>query len=364
MARERPKQRFSERDLGNNPLANRVFPKLLFRNIVNHDHFFLINDWTFTDFNRIISLPLEGEIQDRMKASYDDCLYEFLQFLRIEKSLAENTILAYERDVRQYIIFLKSEKVKKPEKIRRSDILNFVASLSESGLSMTSISRKISAIRGFHRFLVNEGMLSSDPTLNLKTPKKWNKIPKTLTYEQVEKLLDAPDTSKAIGYRDSVMLELIYATGMRVSELINLRISDLHLDVGYLICFGKGNKERIIPINEVAIDKLKYYLTAVRKEFVKRKATNYLFLGTWGDKMSRVNFWKRIKKYAKEAGIEVEISPHTLRHSFATHLLEHDADLRSIQMLLGHANIMTTQIYIHIARKRLKEVYQRLHPRA
>jgi len=295
---------------------------------------------------------------------YETFLREFLLFLTIERNLAENTILAYERDLKQFIVFMKSEKIKKASNVTRMDILNFIASLSDLGLNMTSVSRKISAIRGFYKYLTNENLLKSNPTQNLKTPRKWHKIPKTMTFEQVEKLLEAPNEKTNIGYRDSVMLELIYATGMRVSELINLRISDMHLDVGYLVCFGKGSKERIIPINQVAIEKLEHYIGAVRKNLIKKKATNYLFLGTWGKRMSRVNFWKRIKKYSKLAGLKIEISPHTLRHSFATHLLEHDADLRTIQMLLGHANITTTQIYIHIAQKRLKEVYQKLHPRA
>ncbi|MDN5311399.1 MAG: integrase/recombinase XerD [Thermoanaerobacteraceae bacterium] len=236
--------------------------------------------------------------------------------------------------------------------------------MHKKGKASSSISRACAAIKSFYHFLVMERLIEKDPTLNLDTPKLEHRLPRVLTLNEVEQLLNQPDTSVIWGFRDKTMLELLYATGIRVSELILIKVEDLNVEMGFLRCFGKGSKERIVPVGSVALKYLDIYINEVRPKFLKEQDNGILFLNHLGKGLTRQGFWKIIRKYAQKAGIEKHITPHTLRHSFATHLLENGADLRSVQEMLGHADISTTQIYTHITRSKIKEVYDRTHPRA
>ncbi|KPC99385.1 Tyrosine recombinase XerD [Geobacillus sp. BCO2] len=224
----------------------------------------------------------------------------------------------------------------------------------------------MASIRSFHQFLLREKIAAQDPTVHIETPQFERTLPKVLSVEEVEALLAAPQVSTPFGLRDKAMLELLYATGMRVSELVQLNLSDVHLTMGFVRCYGKGRKERIVPIGRMAIEALAHYLEHGRPQLVnpRRRATEALFLNHYGQRLTRQGFWKILKRLAKEAGIEKELTPHTLRHSFATHLLENGADLRAVQELLGHADISTTQMYTHVTKTRLKDVYKQYHPRA
>lgn len=246
----------------------------------------------------------------------------------------------------------------------RKQITDFIMNLKDNGLSANSISRNLAAIKSFHRFLVIERYIKDDVTSVMDSPKLWKKLPEVLNLEEVERLLSKPNLRDWLGIRDKAALELMYATGMRVSELVDLKLDNVNLDVGFIKCKGKGQKERIIPVGRKAITAIERYLNKIRPKLVKKKENvQHLFLTRLGRKMSRQTFWKIIKKYLKRAKIKKEVSPHTLRHSFATHLLERGADLRVVQELLGHANISTTQIYTHINKERLKSIHKKYHPR-
>jgi len=236
--------------------------------------------------------------------------------------------------------------------------------MQKSGKASSSISRTCAALRSFYQFLFREHVISEDPTIDLDTPKLEQRLPKVLNTEEVEKLLSQPDITTPLGLRDKSMLELLYATGMRVSELISLSVEDVNLETGFLRCMGKGSKERIIPVGSIALEYLKEYLSSVRKQLLNGKESKKLFFNRQGNPMTRQGFWKIIKKYSKQAGIYKKITPHTLRHSFATHLLENGADLRAVQEMLGHADISTTQRYTHLTQNRIKQVYDKTHPRA
>lgn len=306
----------------------------------------------------------------------------FLSYLSVERGLSNNTISSYRGDLNCYIDFLAGQHIDALSKITKNDITNLMLNQKDKGISANSIARRLAAIRMFHRFLSRERILKSDPTSLIDSPKLWKKIPETLSLNEVVALLGQPNIRDKQGIRDRAILETLYATGMRVSEAVNLKLSGVNLEIGFLRCIGKGNKERVIPLGKKAIASIKRYAEASRRSFlnpvrntkvlgkenkisngVKKKESEFLFLNRSGNKISRQSLWKIIKKYAKDARIKKPIKPHTLRHSFATHLLERGADLRSVQEMLGHSDISTTQIYTHINKDRLKAIHRMFHPR-
>lgn len=293
-----------------------------------------------------------------------ELLSNFVEFLLVERGLAKNTIDSYKRDLKSYLTYLRLQGIKNINDTNRAIIVSYLLFMQRDGKASSSISRACAAIKSFYHFLVRERYIKDDPTINLDTPKLEHRLPRVLSVEEVDKLLKQPNLNNPLGFRDRTMLELLYATGMRVTELITLTVENINLDMGYVRCFGKGSKERILPIGSIAIKYLKKYLIDVRYKLLKGNDTNVLFLNNRGEGLSRQGFWKIIKKYSKQANLSIEVTPHTLRHSFATHLLENGADLRAVQEMLGHADISTTQIYTHITRSKIKEVYDNTHPRA
>jgi integrase/recombinase XerD len=287
----------------------------------------------------------------------------FLNYLSVERGLANNTIISYREDLNSYMDFLEANRINALSKITRNDVTNFMLSQKDKGIAENSIARRLAAIRMFHRFLARERISNSDPTAMVDSPKLWKKVPDTLSLGEVEALIAQPNIRDKQGLRDNAILETLYATGMRVSEAVNLKSDNVNLDVGFLRCTGKGNKERVVPIGSKAINSIKRYQKISRPHFLKNQKSEFLFLNRFGKKISRQSYWKILKKYAKEANIKKPIRPHILRHSFATHLLEGGADLRSVQEMLGHSNISTTQIYTHIDRNRLKTIHKQFHPR-
>ena len=292
----------------------------------------------------------------------EDLLHSFLEFLTVEKGLASNTALSYRRDLGKYFLFL-NQIHSQPLKAGEEDLIRFIHQQSRSGLGARSLARLISTLRSFHKFLVREGKRGEDPAANLTSPRTWLALPKFLTVEEVERLLDQPEAGSLLGVRDRAMLEVLYAAGLRVSELVSLKTEGLNWKGGFLICQGKGGKERIVPLGGSAVRAVKRYLEEVRSKLVKRPSS-ILFLTRRGQAFTRQGIWKLLKAYAVRAGLPNRISPHVLRHSFATHLLERGADLRSVQLMLGHSQITTTQIYTHVSRERLRRVYDKYHPRA
>ncbi|MCL6453246.1 MAG: site-specific tyrosine recombinase XerD [Alicyclobacillus sp.] len=292
----------------------------------------------------------------------DDRIDAFVEYLAVERGLSQNTLESYRRDLEGFLRFL-GEGAAQAE-VRRRDILAYLGHLRQLGRANTTVSRNLASIRSFYHFLLREEYIGTDPTVNVETPKVEKRLPKVLTVHEVERLLAAPDSSTATGCRDRAMLELLYGTGIRVTELVSIQLDDVNLGAGFLRCFGKGGKERIIPFGEVANHALTVYIEHGRPSLQRNEATRALFLNHLGAQMSRQGFWKILKKHAAAAEIVKDITPHTLRHSFATHLLERGADLRAVQEMLGHADISTTQIYTHLTRARLKEAYAAAHPRA
>jgi integrase/recombinase XerD len=290
----------------------------------------------------------------------DDILRKFLDFLAVEKGLAQNTVESYERDLRKYLLFMKD---KSHDEITQADVVSFLSHLSSSGISMPSIARSLAAVRGLHKYLIMDGLVRMDPTLNLETPHGWKRLPKTLSTADVDALLAQPDMATPIGLRDKAMLELLYATGLRVSELVGLRLQDINLERGFLIVMGKGSKERAVPMGEVAATAVSRYLESGRSALLNGSDSDLLFISSKRRGITRQMFWERIKFYSLKAGIGTAISPHTLRHSFATHLLDNGADLRAVQAMLGHSDISTTQIYTHVSMERLRKIHGKYHPR-
>ena len=286
---------------------------------------------------------------------------QFINHLRVERGLSENTIQSYSRDLMKFFQFLEKRKLS-PLLVTQDDIVEYVGTLS-SVLSARSIARNISALKMFFRFLVSDGKIESSPARLLDTPKLERRLPEILSHKEVELLLSTPDISKPLGQRDRAMLEVLYATGLRVSELIGLNISNINLNAGFVRTVGKGSKERMVPMGSKAMEALKDYLSDGRARLLKKQSSSFLFLNSRGRHMTRQGFWKIIKRYGLAAGIKKVITPHIMRHSFASHLLEYGADLRSVQVMLGHADISTTQIYTHITRERLKKVHEKYHPR-
>lgn len=292
----------------------------------------------------------------------EDALRVFLEFLSVEKGLSSNTLLSYSQDLKKLFLFL--QKGKKPWlKAGEEDLIKFIHLQSRTGLSSRSLARLISSLKSFYRFLVREGAVKRNPAANLSYPKSWFSLPKFLTVEEVETLLNQPDERDLRGTRDKAMLELIYAAGLRVTELLTLKPEDLNLDDRFLLCMGKGGKQRIIPIGKSASSAVRSYLGKARPRLLKRPS-EFLFLTSRGKAFTRQGFWKLVRAYARKAGLGPKISPHILRHSFATHLLERGADLRSVQLMLGHSQITTTQIYTHVSRQRIRHLYDKYHPRA
>jgi len=287
----------------------------------------------------------------------------FLNYLTVEKGLATNTLDAYGRDLSRYLTFLNKAGVGEPDKISRTDVLRFLGNLKQEGLSARSRARTLSAVRMFHRFLRMEKLSDQDPTALVESPRMLRPLPHLLSQDEVEKLLSAPMGDQALAQRDRAMFEVLYATGVRVSELVSLRLSDLNLEIGCLSAFGKGSKQRLIPFGEEALAALREYLEGGRAQLNKSGLAQIIFLNRSGKGLTRQGFWKILKRRALVAGISQQISPHMLRHSFATHLLENGADLRAVQTMLGHADISTTQIYTHVIRERLRQVHEQFHPR-
>jgi integrase/recombinase XerD len=288
--------------------------------------------------------------------------------LRVEKGLAQNTILAYGRDLKKFAAFLRKRQKLRLEDVDREDVVDFLSSLYKEKLDSRSVARYLVSLRGLYKFALMEEMIRVDPTENLESPKVRSSLPTYLRVDEVNKLLQAPDLNTSFGLRDRAMLEVLYSTGLRVSELLNLRISDIDVRIGCVRCVGKGDKERLVPIGRKAIEAVEQYLATGRPQFAKPSSppphNQVLFLTRVGRRLSRVGIWKIIHDYGTRLGLRGRLTPHKLRHSFATHLLEGGADLRSVQLMLGHADISTTQIYTHVVEERLKQVYKAHHPRA
>jgi integrase/recombinase XerD len=287
----------------------------------------------------------------------------FINYSRVEKGLSENTLLAYGRDLKKFQKFADSRKCEAKD-ITRDEIVDFLRALYEARLDSRSVARHLVTLRNFFRFLLLEGILREDPAANVEAPKMRMRLPAHLTLEEIHQLLQQPDARTAAGVRDRTMIELLYSTGLRVSELVSLKLSDLQMESGCLRCIGKGDKERLVPMGKTAIAAVEEYARTARQKLLHGKVSPYVFVNRFGGKMGRVGFWQRLGLYGRMAGLRVKLKPHMLRHSFATHLLERGADLRSVQLMLGHADISTTQIYTHVAKERLKQVYKQHHPRA
>ena len=290
-------------------------------------------------------------------------LDQFLHYLTVEKGLAKKTLEAYSHDLNRFLDYLQEKRIEDVLGATKLDVRAFLLTLRVRKLSNKTIVRNLVAIRTFFRFLTQEGKLESNPVEDLESPQLAKTLPEILSLREVEELLEAPKPQTPLGIRDRSMLEMLYATGMRVSELVSLQMNQLNLEGGYVLLFGKGSKERAVPLGAEAIKRVSDYLKGARQILLKGKESPFLFLNRSGRKMSRQAFWKKIKTYGRRAGIRKKITPHLLRHSFASHLLARGADLRSVQMLLGHADISTTQIYTHVTGERLKQVHKRHHPR-
>ena len=286
----------------------------------------------------------------------------YLDHLRVERRLADHTLESYARDLAGLAAFAAGLD-RTPERLDRAALEAFVRQQMASGLSPRSVARAVAAVRGFYRFLVLDRRLEDSPAEDLRPPRAWPALPKFLAIEQVDALIAQPDVTTARGLRDRALIELLYATGMRVSELISVRAADLHLDEHYLTCIGKGNKERLIPMGEQAALWIRRYQSEGRQALTKGRSSPRLFVNARGGGLTRVGFWKILKGYGRRANLPSSLSPHVLRHSFATHLLERGADLRAIQLMLGHADLSTTQIYTHVLEARLRSIYDRFHPR-
>ena len=293
-----------------------------------------------------------------------DLLDEFCDHLWLEDGLSRNTLESYRRDLSKFVMWLRRQRDVSILQSTQADIQGFLAHLvSENKAKATSTSRAISSLKRLFRYLLRQNKISIDPTLQIATPKLPRSLPKSLTEQDVELLLNAPDVTTSLGMRDRTMFEVLYATGLRVSELVTLTVAQVSLDMGVVRVMGKGSKERLVPLGEEALDWLRRYLQEARKELLGTQLSDALFVTARGAGMTRQMFWYLIKKHAKSGGLNKPMSPHTLRHAFATHLLNHGADLRVVQLLLGHADISTTQIYTHVARERLKALHTQHHPR-
>jgi len=294
----------------------------------------------------------------------------FLNYLAVEKGFSENTLAAYQNDLHQLAGFVEEEATKQGfisswANFGRQGVLSYLLNLKERNYAATTIARKVAAARSFFSFMVAEGIIKTDPTENMSSPSVGKSLPKPISISQVRQLLDQPaKLSTPEAKRDRAMLQLLYASGMRISELVSLNLGDVDTEGGYVRCFGKGHKERVIPVHEQAALAVKEYAEKTRPQLLHNKSETALFLNPRGDRLTRQGFWQKLKEYAKSADLDIKISPHTLRHSFATHMLSGGADLRAVQELLGHANISTTQVYTHLTSEHVRRTYERSHPRA
>jgi integrase/recombinase XerD len=288
---------------------------------------------------------------------------EYLNFLTVEKGVSRLTLDAYSRDLNRYISFICGSGSKDMANVTPDDVISYLAQIKKEGLNARSVNRGLAALRGFYKFLIHEKKIDTNPVANIELAKVWSRLPGTLSMEEMNLLLGEPGLNNPLAIRDTAMMELMYATGIRVSEIITLTMNTINWQVGYLVVMGKGSKERIVPIGRSAYNCLQEYVNHARPIFVKEHATNILFLNRSGRGLTRQGFWKILKKYAHRIGLQKKVHPHTFRHSFASHLLEGGADLRSVQTMLGHADISTTQIYTHITRERLKNIHKKYHPR-
>lgn len=296
-------------------------------------------------------------------------LKRYLQFVKVEKGLSENSVVSYENDLARYLRFIKNDmKINDLGGVTLTHIENYLEELTELGLTTSTIARNISSIRSFHEFAVVENFSEANPAELVDLPKKAKKLPEVLTADEVERIIDKADRTDNAGIRDAAILETLYATGMRVSELTNLEMDTLFFEIGFIRVIGKGNKERLVPVGEAAQTSLEHYIERVREEFInpknREKAENKLFLNQRGGPLTRMSIWNIVNKYAQKAEIEKNVYPHIFRHSFATHLLEGGADLRAVQEMLGHTSILTTEIYTHVDRSLLHQVHKEFHPRA
>jgi integrase/recombinase XerD len=288
---------------------------------------------------------------------------EYLNFMAVEKGASRNTIDGYSRDLNRYAGFVEERGILQIGGIETEDVIAYLASLHGEGLAANSVNRALAAIRGFYRYLLREKKADHTPMAHIVLAKVWTRLPDVLSREEMALLLAQPGAETPADIRDSAMLELMYATGIRVSEMIGLTVNSINWQVGYLIAMGKGEKERIVPVGQIANERVKRYQEVARPLLLKGRDSELLFLNRSGKGLTRQGFWKIVKKYAAKAGLDKAIHPHTFRHSFASHLLEGGADLRSVQIMLGHADISTTQIYTHVTRERLKEIHRKYHPR-
>jgi integrase/recombinase XerD len=303
-------------------------------------------------------------INSRGGKALDKYIDSFLDYLAVERGLSVNTLVSYGNDITQFFKYCREKKIPPDNVLTQSTLTSYLLHIRSKGRSPSTVSRHLASMRAFCRFLLNESIIDNDPTENFDSPRLKQRLPNVLTPEEVEVLLNQPVNVKPAGLRDKAMLELLYASGLRVSELIWLDIDDVNLEYGFVRCTGKGNKERIIPIGTMAIKSVSEYLARGRAKLTRGKPSKALFVNQHGKRLTRQGFWKILKKYSKKGGIKKVITPHTLRHSFATHLLENGADLRAVQEMLGHADIATTQIYTHLTNTGLKEMYKKTHPRA
>jgi integrase/recombinase XerD len=288
---------------------------------------------------------------------------EFVNCLRVEKGLSDNTIQAYRRDIQKFAAFA-SERGLGTRDVTRSDVVDFLASLYRRRLDSSSVARHLVTIRNFFRFALLEGYIDEDPAATIESPRFRQSLPEFLSIAEVDRLLQQPDTNTVVGLRDRALIEIMYSAGLRVSELCGLRVDDLQMDPGCLRCIGKGHKERLVPVGKQALAVVRKYLRTGRPKLLRDNSSPYLFLNQRGGKLDRITFWKLLGAYGRKAALRKPLTPHMLRHSFATHLLDRGADLRSVQMMLGHSDISTTQIYTHVIEERLKHVYKAHHPRA
>jgi integrase/recombinase XerD len=288
---------------------------------------------------------------------------EYLNFLTVERGLSRHTLDAYSRDLNRYMSFIHNSGIHAMADVTADIVISYLTRIKQDGLNARSVNRALAAVRGFYKFLIHEKKIDANPFANIEQSKVWTRLPDTLSKEEMNLLLGAPGSKTPRALRDTAMMELMYATGIRVSEIITLTMNNINWQVGYVIVMGKGSKERIVPIGRSAYNCLHEYVNHARAGFMKEHATNTLFLNKSGRGLTRQGFWKILKKYAMQAGLHKKVHPHTFRHSFASHLLEGGADLRSIQTMLGHADISTTQIYTHITREKLKRIHKKYHPR-
>ncbi len=292
-----------------------------------------------------------------------EMLERYLNYLLIERGVAQNTLEAYGRDLQRYLAFITQKGLSHFKDATPEIIVEYLVLIKNEGLSANSMNRALAALRGFYKYLLMEKLIEQTPLANIELAKVWMRLPDTLSKEEMKVILAQPGDKTPAALRDTAMLELLYATGIRVSELINLTMNSINWQVGFLTVMGKGSKERIVPIGKTAYDCVRLYVDKARPQLTQKKSTEVLFLNRFGGKFSRQGFWKMVIRYSSKAGLMKKVHPHTFRHSFASHLLEGGADLRTVQVMLGHADISTTQIYTHITRDRLKEIHQKYHPR-